>query len=383
VPERIIYDGEPGTRWTNDTGKVQYQFIAALINTCGVCLQYHRKIGAWWPIPIHYGCRCEQELIEPEAQAPHDFVDYRELLDKMPKSEQAAAIGASNYKLLKAGVVKWEDIVTPSRVRDLREVVAKKRLTVDQMAKAGVGRRWAEEAHASVNTPEHQLVEQKRREILEKLRNAGLSQEKIVEALSQKLAERVAIGAGEGIAAQKMPTPWSAAADAAALARFLERLSPPPAPRPPPAAAEAPRVPEEPVEVIQGQPGEPGEAIPPRIPPEVAPERLGEMAVDPAQVNKSIDKFLKAHPEAKPTEVAITPALEKRALDQLAGWIRSGRKADLAEVRSILGAEKIAPPIIRYGPTGRTVVVDGHHRLIAYVLRGLTSIEAYVTGNPK
>ena len=164
MAERTIISGEPATRWTNDTGKVQYQFIAALINTCGVCLQYHLKIGAWWPIPIHYGCRCEQRAIKPDAQAPHEFVDYRALLDKMPPAEQAAAIGASNYKLLKAGVVKWEDIVTPSRVRDLREVVAKKKLTIERNDQ---GRRrpalGSRTAHAAVHTPEHELVAAQRK----------------------------------------------------------------------------------------------------------------------------------------------------------------------------------------------------------------------------
>jgi len=200
LAERIIYDGEPGTRWTNDTGKIQYQFVAALINTCGTCLQYHMKIGAWWPIPIHYGCRCEQRAIKPEDKAPHDFINYRELLAKMPRKEQAAAIGASNYRLLKAGVVEWKDVVTPSRVRDFREVVAKKKLSVATMEKAGVGPRWAAEAHAAVHTPEHEAIARQRRELIERLKGAGMSQERLVSELSQRLAERVAIGAGAGIA---------------------------------------------------------------------------------------------------------------------------------------------------------------------------------------
>ena len=63
-----------------------------LINTCGVCLQYHNAIYSWWPIPIHHGCRCRQTLIKPAAEAPPPFIDYRELLDAMPPAEQAAAI---------------------------------------------------------------------------------------------------------------------------------------------------------------------------------------------------------------------------------------------------------------------------------------------------
>jgi hypothetical protein len=196
VPERTIINGEPGERWTNDTGKVQYQFHAALINTCGLCLQYHNAIGSWWPIPIHHGCRCRQTLIKPAAEAPYLFVDYRELLDAMPPAEQAAAIGASNYQLLKAGVVKWDDIVTRSRVCDQREVAAKKKRTVDEMRKAGFGCVQAEKAYAVVHIPEHELVAQKRYEIMRRLVGAGLSQEAIVDELSKRLAARVAIAEG-------------------------------------------------------------------------------------------------------------------------------------------------------------------------------------------
>jgi hypothetical protein len=106
VPERVIITGEPGETWTNDSDVVRYLFECALINTCGTCLQYHIKIGAWWPIPIHYGCCYRLASIKPGATVPHPFVDYRELFDGMPPAEQAAAIGASNYRLLKAGVVK-------------------------------------------------------------------------------------------------------------------------------------------------------------------------------------------------------------------------------------------------------------------------------------
>jgi len=34
----IIWNGNPGERWVNDTGVARYQFFASLVNTCGVCL---------------------------------------------------------------------------------------------------------------------------------------------------------------------------------------------------------------------------------------------------------------------------------------------------------------------------------------------------------
>jgi hypothetical protein len=195
-PERIIWNGTPETKWRNDTDKVKYQFICSLINTCGVCLQYHMAIGAFWPIPIHRNCRCRQVAVKPGNEAPHAFVNFRELLEGMDHDQQVAAIGASNYKLLEQGLVEWEDIVTPSRVRALREVVANKQLTVKEMVDAGVRQYIAENAHASVHTPVHEIVEQQRKELTAAITERGVSQEQLVKALSTGLAQRVTVGAG-------------------------------------------------------------------------------------------------------------------------------------------------------------------------------------------
>lgn len=249
MSDRVIINGDPGTTWTNDTEKARYQFIAALQNTCGFCLQYHLKISAAWPIPMHYGCRCIQRAIKPGQDAPHPFCDYRELLDKMPQSEKAAAIGASNYKLLKSGLATWDDIVTPSRVRDFREVVAKKRLTVDQMVKHGVKPAEADRAYSAVHTEEHQHIERQRQELLQKITGAGLSQENLVRELSKGLAARVTVAAGptgaqvgrpqDGTAPAwgGGPLPVAARATAAELAAMISGWKPPtarPAPKPAP-----------------------------------------------------------------------------------------------------------------------------------------------------
>jgi hypothetical protein len=196
VADRIIYSGDAGTRFTNDTGKVLYQFIAALQNTCGVCLQYHLKISRGWPIPIHYNCRCIQRLVKPGADAPHEFVDYRKLLDGFDESQKTAAIGASNYRLLKSGLATWDDIVTPNRVRDFREVVAKKRLSVETMTKHGVSRYQATKAYDAVHTTEHQHAERQRAALLKNLTAAGVSHDTLVGELSKRLAGRVTIAAG-------------------------------------------------------------------------------------------------------------------------------------------------------------------------------------------
>jgi hypothetical protein len=194
--QRQIISGDPGTRWVNDTDRVKYQFVCALINTCGFCLQYHLKIGAIWGIPLHHGCRCEQRKILVGAEAPHAFVDFREILDQMDHADQVAAIGASNYRLLKEGVVKWTDIVTPSRVRDLREVVSNKRLSVKTMVAAGVNPKIAETAHATVNTPEHILAEQRQMQLVQQAMASGARLEDLTRQLGQKVASRVSIAAG-------------------------------------------------------------------------------------------------------------------------------------------------------------------------------------------
>jgi hypothetical protein len=249
VTARIIFDGPAGTRYTNTTEQVQYQFIATLANTCGLCLQYHLKISRAWPIPLHFGCNCGQAKIKPGQHAPHEFTDYRQLLADMSHSQQVAAIGASNYKMLTSGLVKWEDIVTESRVRDFREVVANKRLTVPQMVKHGVKKLQAERAYNAVRTAEHEAVEQHRRKLLEQLTGAGISQENLVRELSERLAARVNIAAGplgpysSGPAWSGGPLPVGPGSHAGALAGLLGKAKPPapvPVPKRPPAPA-APR----------------------------------------------------------------------------------------------------------------------------------------------
>ncbi len=197
---RTIWNGEPGTVWTNDTARVAYQLLCDWANTCGMCAQYDHAIGPWWGIPLHDGCNCEQHAIKPGNRAK-PFVDYRQIIDDLPYDQQVKVVGASNYRLLKEGLITWADVVTPSRVRDLREVVATKKLTVKQMVAAGVKPRYAEEAYRTVHTPEHELVEARRRELLEKIKGAGVNQETLARELATSLASRVTIASNPSYSA--------------------------------------------------------------------------------------------------------------------------------------------------------------------------------------
>jgi hypothetical protein len=228
--------GTPGTTYTNDTDVILYQLEVAWENTCGVCAQYDGAIGPAWPIPFHHNCRCEQTRILPGDQAKNPFTDYREKIETLSDSQKTALVGSSNYKLIEEGVVDWEDVVTSSRVRTLREVVATQKLTVDDLTGAGVREYVAQDAYASVNTPEHQLIAEERKKLIEQLKNAGLSKDAVRQLAAEGLASRVAIAegltVGEG-AAGTMPDAdrvasflagWTGAANQAAAQAMLDQM---------------------------------------------------------------------------------------------------------------------------------------------------------------
>jgi hypothetical protein len=197
LAERVIITGEPGTAWVNETDRVRYQFQCSFIRTCAACLQYHMAIGPWWPIPIHDHCRCKQFAIRPYGGVAKPFADFREILDDMSHADQVAAMGASNYTLLKEGVVSFEEIVTRYRVRSLREVVAVNKISLKTMLDVGVKPRIAEAAHSAVHTAEAEVVRQERAKLVEKLRGAGVSQDALVDAIARGVTGRVTIvGAG-------------------------------------------------------------------------------------------------------------------------------------------------------------------------------------------
>lgn len=200
---RVIWQGNPGEIYTNDSERFKYQIICDLVHTCGVCLQYHLAVSNWWPIPFHRNCRCSQVPVRPGASA-RPFVSFRELLHGLDPAQQTAAIGRANYQLLESGVVKWDDIVTPTRVRTLTEVVAARKLDVASMTKAGVSPKIAADAFARVHTPEQVLIRQHRASLVANLERAGLSTGQIVEAAARGIHRNVVIAAGPS-KSQAMP----------------------------------------------------------------------------------------------------------------------------------------------------------------------------------
>lgn len=214
----IVWNGAPGDTYTNRTDKCLFQLVVNWSNSCGVCISYDHAVGYSWPIPFHHSCRCKQILLPPGAES-QPFVDYRAKVLELPPTERSRVMGASNLKLVEAGVVDWKDVVTEGRVRDLREVVSLRRLSVDAMVKAGVPRKNAEDAYRTVNTAAHDLAAETRRRVAEALKARGLGEQEIKRLVGERLAARVTVGG--------------------------DSAGPPPAPRPPkptPLPTPAPKV---------------------------------------------------------------------------------------------------------------------------------------------
>lgn len=235
---RVIFNGKPGETWTNDTGRVRYQLLVNWANTCGVCAQYDHAIGPAWPLPYHRNCRCRQVAIVPGADA-EPFVDFLAIARGLDEEGLRALVGASNFRLVESGVVRWEDVVTPYRVRSLHEVVAVKKLPVDRLVAAGVRRDRAEKAWETVHTPEHQLVEAQRRKLVAALEGAGLDRGTLAGLAGEALATRAGIGSGPS-----GPGSFSGGSAEERLKRYLAAWTPT-APKPAPKRPRKPAAPKE------------------------------------------------------------------------------------------------------------------------------------------
>lgn len=224
--KRVAITGDPGTAWTNSTATCQWQLIVNWRNSCGRCVQYDRQIAVAWGIPFHYGCVCRSLPVWP-GETAQPFVDFREKIQTLDPIEQSRVMGRSNLTLVQAGVLTWDDVITRSRILDLHESVAKHRLTVDQMVKAGVDPYQAQKAWNTVHTPANEAAAKKAAELFAKLQAAGVAPAEVQKQVTGQLAGRFFGSGASGPFAVRPPQPPPAAAAAAA---------PPPAPPVAPAA---------------------------------------------------------------------------------------------------------------------------------------------------
>ena len=140
VPGSDGLGGPPDTRWRNMTGDTWYQLVASLRHTCSVCVRRHGRISPRpWPIPFHLHCECTQQPVLPGGQAPVAFAAPSLLMPAMPVGGQVGLVGPLNWLIRSAGLVSWDDLFDGNGdPRDFDQVVKRKKLTVDQLVKAGI-----------------------------------------------------------------------------------------------------------------------------------------------------------------------------------------------------------------------------------------------------
>ena len=201
------FGGPPGDRWTNDTGKILYQLHVQFSHSCARCIQYANRIGPWWACPFHPGCNCTNIPIPPgKTAAP--FVDFVAEMEALPPHQQAIAIGASNWKLIKSGVVEWGDVVTRGRIKPFSEVVETYKLTAADLKRAGVGKFQAARALERANDPAKAAEADAKRSAYAKLKAAGLTDAQIRAAVAARIKAKLGIGgAPTGGAPTKFPPP--------------------------------------------------------------------------------------------------------------------------------------------------------------------------------
>jgi len=192
-----IISGDPGTTWTNDTDKLLFQLHVTFFNSCGQCIQYANQIARFWSIPWHRGCNCTVTPVPPGVES-RPFIDFREAIAELPIAQQSRVMGASNYRMVESGLVKWDDVVTRARIRALHEVVAEQKLTVKQMTEAGVRRYQAQKAFDLVHSPETVAAATEARARFQTLRDKGLSPTLIKRDIAAQLKSRIGIDGGPG-----------------------------------------------------------------------------------------------------------------------------------------------------------------------------------------
>lgn len=186
----LIKPGEPGDAWFNDLGVAMQQLECSLINTCGSCFQWHLQIAEAWFTPLHRCCRCQVRFVIPGEYA-RPWANYFELLKAMDASQHESAVGKYNWRIINEGVVKWSDVVTSGRVRTFEQVIAREKLTVAELIKAGIPRGVAESEWNRVHTPAHEAFQKKVDEAATGMRAAGMTDDQIKTEFARQIAPRI------------------------------------------------------------------------------------------------------------------------------------------------------------------------------------------------
>ncbi len=168
----FVWQGDPGSAWTNDTDKVWWQFECSFVNSCEYCMSLHSTIAPFpFPIPMHEHCGCYQEPVMPGTESG-PFVNFDDYLRGLSDGEKERSIGESLWKLIQKKVVGWEDVVTPDRIKTLAEVVKSNRLSVEDLIKAGVSKAVADRAANYSKAEVSEIIKRHRDELIKVLSSA-------------------------------------------------------------------------------------------------------------------------------------------------------------------------------------------------------------------
>ena len=132
-----VKDGEPGEVPFNLTSDVWFQWTVAP-GCCELCLRLDSQLVRGLKPPLHPHCRCEVVRVPPHTPAPRPFRSFREKVLSVRSAWLVELLGVGRSVLVKAGLVKLEELIEGDRLLDLAEIAGKKKLSVDQLVAAGV-----------------------------------------------------------------------------------------------------------------------------------------------------------------------------------------------------------------------------------------------------
>ena len=218
-----------GETWENTSDKVVWQWHCSFVRSCAFCIEMHTAISFEpWPIPAHPNCMCFQIEIFPGEKA-EPFADFPDFISRLPKDVREQAAGISVAILVKAGVIKWADVIAKDRVRTLAEIVRNKRLTVDAMVRAGVQRHIAERAWKAAHAPVEEILKRHREETERQISDAARHADRLREAVSAGVGGR-SVSLSSGLLAPSGRPPLPAAppvlphgGDAATIRDYLRK----------------------------------------------------------------------------------------------------------------------------------------------------------------
>jgi len=144
--------------------------------------------------------------VAPGAES-QPFVNFHDILASLSHSQQVAAVGAANYRLIESGLVKFADVVTSTRVRPFFEVLAREKLTLKEILKSGVSKHVAEKAYATVHTPAIELARKHANDLIERITATGISRQQVNQVVGKHFAGKVGIKAGPSGASKAVITP--------------------------------------------------------------------------------------------------------------------------------------------------------------------------------